>query len=622
MEPDVNSSKAMDVIDKLRSLVPLHQIDFPQLVACGDQSCGKSSVLEAICGMRFPVHEGLCTRHPTEFVMRRGDEWQLTATMRPAADQGSEHVRRLQAYKRETLPYNVLHVDICHAFGDAMKDANQLMGLRRGTRTFARDVLCIKLTGPSLTPLTLVDLPGLFHSRSKDQTVADSHDVKSLVLDYMKQTRTINLVILSASLDLSNQVVTEFVDTVDPRGQRSLGVITKPDTIRSPNKMREYHELLAGAVIPYRLGWHVLMNRGHDRQDTTKAERDQAEAEFLAQGDWKGISAEQKGIKSLLERLNAILDGAITAALPEVLNECETLIMGVRAELEQLNKPSGSYNREREELFDISEKFTSKMSSALKGNYDDVIYMDELESQCQHQQLLTVVEGLIDQFQDELRHNGHAFRILDDLLTPDDADDPKSISRNEFTSRVAQRRKALGGAPGQLNRHLVWELFYEQSADWPKMVDDLVGSLLGAIGKCCTAILEAVVAEPLRQRIADLIMAPVLEGLQQSLLVYVKDVMASQQRREILNIPKSVMDHVPRGRNRETVRVLQEVLESHSRQNNRLPRGSLDNAALNLFTRQFEQRLDINRSDSSEAIECMEAIYRVLPAMLNLFARD
>jgi len=61
----------LDMVDKLcaqglSSLFPL-----PQLIVCGDQSSGKSSVLAAISGIPFPKKDNLCTRFATEVILRR-----------------------------------------------------------------------------------------------------------------------------------------------------------------------------------------------------------------------------------------------------------------------------------------------------------------------------------------------------------------------------------------------------------------------------------------------------------------------------------------------------------------------------------------------------------------------
>lgn len=54
-----------DMVDKLRELDVNHELSLPQLVVCGSQSSGKSSVLEAISGIPFPKGEMTCTRFVT-----------------------------------------------------------------------------------------------------------------------------------------------------------------------------------------------------------------------------------------------------------------------------------------------------------------------------------------------------------------------------------------------------------------------------------------------------------------------------------------------------------------------------------------------------------------------------
>jgi len=58
--------KVMDIVDKLRRTGLGGIVELPQLVVCGDQSSGKSSVLEAITEIPFPRKENLCTRFATE----------------------------------------------------------------------------------------------------------------------------------------------------------------------------------------------------------------------------------------------------------------------------------------------------------------------------------------------------------------------------------------------------------------------------------------------------------------------------------------------------------------------------------------------------------------------------
>ena len=57
-----------DIVDKIRTFDIHHELSLPQLVVCGSQSSGKSSVLEALSGYSFPRAEKTCTRFVTEYV--------------------------------------------------------------------------------------------------------------------------------------------------------------------------------------------------------------------------------------------------------------------------------------------------------------------------------------------------------------------------------------------------------------------------------------------------------------------------------------------------------------------------------------------------------------------------
>ena len=58
--------RLFDLVDKLKDLDVQKELQLPQLVVCGSQSSGKSSVLEAISGLSFPRGEFTCTKFVTE----------------------------------------------------------------------------------------------------------------------------------------------------------------------------------------------------------------------------------------------------------------------------------------------------------------------------------------------------------------------------------------------------------------------------------------------------------------------------------------------------------------------------------------------------------------------------
>src|SRR5271156_1364965 len=61
---------------------------------------------------------------------------------------------------------------------------------------FTDDRLRVELTGPGLPPLSLVDLPGFFHSGGENQTDADVEFVQELVRRYMRGSNTIILAVV------------------------------------------------------------------------------------------------------------------------------------------------------------------------------------------------------------------------------------------------------------------------------------------------------------------------------------------------------------------------------------------------------------------------------------------
>ena len=66
LSPD--QSVILRVIENLRP-ISKYEIDLPRIIVCGDQSCGKSSVLEAISRLNFPRAEKQCTTFATELTL-------------------------------------------------------------------------------------------------------------------------------------------------------------------------------------------------------------------------------------------------------------------------------------------------------------------------------------------------------------------------------------------------------------------------------------------------------------------------------------------------------------------------------------------------------------------------
>ena len=69
----------------------------------GDQSSGKSSVLEGLTDLPFPRDNGLCTRFATQIVFRRAEKTSITVSIIPSPTADSKMKEKLRAFKIDHL---------------------------------------------------------------------------------------------------------------------------------------------------------------------------------------------------------------------------------------------------------------------------------------------------------------------------------------------------------------------------------------------------------------------------------------------------------------------------------------------------------------------------------------
>jgi hypothetical protein len=96
----------LEKIDKLFACNMGEYVSLPQLVVVGDQSCGKSSVLEALTKINFPRDSGLCTRFATHIIFRRDTNLvlrEVSASIIPASDANPEEDQKLRGWKASDL---------------------------------------------------------------------------------------------------------------------------------------------------------------------------------------------------------------------------------------------------------------------------------------------------------------------------------------------------------------------------------------------------------------------------------------------------------------------------------------------------------------------------------------
>jgi GTPase SAR1 family protein len=412
----VEQMELLDVVDSLRACGLSEIIALPQLIVCGDQSSGKSSVLEAISGIPFPRQETLCTRFATEVILRRASKDEIKVSIVPGKDRTQVDHDRLKQFHRELKTKD--------DFGGLFKIAGAEMGLSSTGRSFSNDILRVEFCGPSQPQLTLVDLPGLIHSEIESQTTGDVELVHNLVSRYLKNPRSIILAVVSAKNDIGNQIILHNARNVDPEGLRTLGIITKPDLLVQGSKSEEAFIALArNEIVKFSLGWHVVRNIDSAIAQTQDITRDQQEIHFFQESSFNRLPAHTVGITFLRARLSKVLFSQIRKELPRLVEDIQNHISAAKVARDKLGPSRSEIEQQRSFLISLSQSFQTICRDAVRGDYDHEFFQGDSNAE---RRLCAKVMNMHFDFASKMRKNGASW-----LIDEENADGDKCRTREE-----------------------------------------------------------------------------------------------------------------------------------------------------------------------------------------------
>ncbi|KAL6810068.1 P-loop containing nucleoside triphosphate hydrolase protein [Trichoderma sp. SZMC 28015] len=369
------SSQRLNQVEKIRAHGVGDLISLPALVVCGDQSTGKSSVLEGVTGIPFPRQEGLCTRFPSEINLRHTEceSVTITASIRPHISRPAEVQQTLSAYRKQLKDMSELP--------GVIEEVSRLMNIRgccdnENAGAFSVDVLRIEVTGPIGLHLSVVDLPGLISVANEEQTEEDVEAVHSMVASYLQSSRTIILAVLQASNDMANQPIIKLARTHDPLGQRTVGIITKPDLINHGSEAKIALVAKNKDNIKLKLGFFLLKNPSPAelKECVTMAARSNLERRFFSGPAWanQNLDMSRVGAENLRIFLQDLLDTHIERELPKVREEIKKLLAERDAELRSLGEARPTTDLIRNFLTALSMRFYELLQAALDGNYHSI----------------------------------------------------------------------------------------------------------------------------------------------------------------------------------------------------------------------------------------------------------
>lgn len=313
----------MQAVQALRHLGIEDELPLPKIAVVGDQSTGKSSLIEGMSEIKVPRGTGTCTRCPLEINLTEStdadEQWRCQIFLRKeyvyegnlgngrilgktaSKAEGATRSRPLGPWvqqESESFPFATLasKQDVPHVLYLA-----QLATLNPGSPyekylpgntqpkdehqvKFSPNVVGLDISGPGLPNLSFFDLPGVINVSevAGEEYLVDL--VKNLVKDYIKDPNCINLLALPMTDDPANSSASRLVREVKAEA-RTVGCLTKPDRMQEGESLEQWIQILGGQRFRLGLGYHVIKNNPNAHVDHATARREE-ETFFEEEEPW------------------------------------------------------------------------------------------------------------------------------------------------------------------------------------------------------------------------------------------------------------------------------------------------------------------------------------------------
>ncbi|PKY04430.1 hypothetical protein P168DRAFT_343960 [Aspergillus campestris IBT 28561] len=648
--------RVLDIVSQLRKCGLESVLSLPQLVVCGDQSAGKSSVLEALTEIPFPRKDNLFTRYPTEINIRPAPINSLQIKVIPDPQRSDEEQAAIRNFRQTITDFGHLP--------RVMERATQLMGIDRGPdtsqtrRAFARDVLSVEIEGPNRPQLTVVDLPGIIQAETKDASQIDVDMTVEITESYISQPRTICLAVVSATNDYANQPILNKVRHFDPKGERTLGIITKPDRLPpGSDTEKQFVQLAKNEDIFFTLGWHVLKNRTFEEAQFSIEERNASEAAFFRKEKslFGKLPVEQVGIEGLVSRLSRLLFTHVQKELPRLQEDLEVALRETAQEIDTMGISRATPQECRTFLSQLAMNFYEVCKAAVNGHYEGNYFQSNVNSFSVKRpetirRLRAAIQFMNQSFAQEMRKNAHKYQIrglgadapipkdtalnesktngvdgemqpLDECTSDEDYNPFRDISRPQNMSHqkaIDWVRKVVTRARGRelsgnFNPLVISELFWEQSSKWRLFAQAHVEQ----VSNVCHCFLKSLLREK----------AP--RDTLSCMWPLIVDEMKARQRRAMEELDKILTDTTScvinynhyytdtiqksqferrKGALRDCISRATSVVRPTNMSNKNTTSIDVDKA-LNMYHEHIDPNMDTHSSE--EVLDCVIAIYKV-----------
>ncbi|XP_019093526.1 PREDICTED: dynamin-related protein 4C-like [Camelina sativa] len=398
----------LDTVDRLRNLNVMREgIQLPTIVVVGDQSSGKSSVLESLAGISLPRGQGICTRVP--LVMR------LQRSTSPAPEIWLE-------YSGKVVPTDEEHITeaICAA-------TDVIAGSGKGVSD-APLTLHVKKAG--VPDLTMVDLPGITRVPVNGQPENIYEQISGMIMKYIEPQESIILNVLSATVDFTTCESIRMSRQVDKTGERTLAVVTKADM--APEGLLQK---VTADDVSIGLGYVCVRNR--IGEETYEEARLQEEFLFRTHPMLSLIDDDIVGIPVLAQKLMLIQASMISRCLPEIVRKINHKMETAVLELNKLPMVMASTGEALMALMDIiSSAKESLLRILVQGDFSE--FPDDQNMHCTAR-----LADMLSKFSDDLQAKPKDVRefLMDEIKILDECKCvglPNFIPRSAFLAILSQ----------------------------------------------------------------------------------------------------------------------------------------------------------------------------------------
>ncbi|KAL4962706.1 putative dynamin family GTPase [Aspergillus stella-maris] len=510
----VESSEQLAFIDELHALGLSSTIELPELVVVGDQSTGKSSVLQAITEISFPVQERTCTRFPIQISFRQtasGHNGGVKATISPGpiTERDDAFRDRIQGFRvdREALTTEVMK-EMIEKATERMFGKDDVQG-----DSLCDAVLRIERSGPDEMHWSIVDLPGLVQntqSRKRHPGMANgTHPTpngpmsmttkgaiaETIVRKYLDNPRNIVLLILGdTDVELSKSL--EIVATVPGVESRAIGVLNKCDKREEGAGMWMDSLLQNNLSTAPRLdhGWFGLRNRKPHESHLTDQERDEAEENEFVKPVWQSVPKERFGIKALMDYIDRERRAQLQKGMPNIISEIRQKLRDCETTLKNMGEARTTPAAQRSFVNRFCHSMERMAEASLRAKYQDIPSTDPKIRLCY------LVQQRVDEFTKavvptqgiELTFDNYEAELLDLWNSPPGTWEDR-ISRSPgiysaiYEEAMISRGKSLAGT---VHPDVEEKVFRMLSAHWNKFATQLVEDAKVCVKECYDVLLR------------------------------------------------------------------------------------------------------------------------------------